>query len=194
LKSSAAGEAAYWLPILALYTGARIEELGQLSPGDIKEETYTDTHGAEVAVPVIYLTDEGEGQGLKNNASLRRVPIHTALIELGFMKYVAEQKGQRLFPALKPDKFGRETTAYGRWFGQYLRSTCGITDTRKVFHSTRHLFKDIMREVGVSEEVSDALSGHTNGSASRNYGGGYYPLRPLCEAMAKYKLPVKIPA
>lgn len=30
-----AGEAAYWLPLLALYTGARLEELGQLHPDDI---------------------------------------------------------------------------------------------------------------------------------------------------------------
>jgi hypothetical protein len=36
------GEAAYWLPLLALFTGARLEELGQLRPGDVAEERYPD--------------------------------------------------------------------------------------------------------------------------------------------------------
>jgi integrase len=185
----AGGEAVHWLPILALYTGARLEELGQLSPVDIKEETYTDSHGHEQTVPVIYLTDEGEGQGLKNQASRRRVPVHTALIDAGFLQYVAKQTGERLFPALVADKFGRETSAFSRWFGAYLRNTCGISDKRKTFHSYRHAFKEIMREVGVQEDVSDALSGHTNGAVSRNYGSAFYPIRPLVEAMTKYRVP-----
>jgi hypothetical protein len=37
-----AGEAAYWLPLLALYTGARENELGQLRPMDIMQEQYVD--------------------------------------------------------------------------------------------------------------------------------------------------------
>ncbi|WP_172812018.1 phage integrase [Burkholderia sp. PAMC 28687] len=40
-----AGEAAYWLPLLGLYTGARIEELCQLAPKDIKQEKYRDSKG-----------------------------------------------------------------------------------------------------------------------------------------------------
>lgn len=36
------GEAAYWLPLLALYTGARIEELCQLRVGDIRQISYPD--------------------------------------------------------------------------------------------------------------------------------------------------------
>jgi integrase len=184
----AGGEAAYWLPLIALFTGARLEELGQLSPADVRTETYTAADGADHATPVIYLTDEGENQGLKNQASRRRVPLHPALIEQGFMRYVAKQKGDRLFPALVANKHGRETAAYSRWFGMYLRSKCGISDTRKTFHSYRHHFKDVMREAGVSEDVSDALSGHTNGSSSRDYGGSFYPLRPLVEAMNKYRI------
>lgn len=185
---AAGGEAAYWLPLLGLFTGSRLEELGQLHPTDVREETYDDAHGKEQTVAVIYLTEESEGQGLKNSASIRRIPIHPALIECGFLKYVASQKGTRLFPMLKADKYGRETAAFSRWFGKYLREHCGITDKRKVFHSFRHWFKDAMREAAVHEDVSDALSGHTNGSTSRNYGGSYYPLRPLVEAMSKYRI------
>ena len=49
-------EAAYWLPLLALYTGARLEELGQLRKKDIKESN---------GIWYINITDEAEGASLK---------------------------------------------------------------------------------------------------------------------------------
>lgn len=180
--------ARYWLPVISLYSGLRLEEIGQLAPEDIKQEHYRDAAGVARKVYVIYATGEGDGQGLKNDASRRRVPVHSTLVELGFIKYVHSQKGARIFPELKPDKNGRETAVFSNWFSVFKRKTCGITDSRKAFHSLRHVFKDGLREVGVTEEVSDALSGHSNGSVSRNYGGGYYPLRPLVEAMSRYEV------
>lgn len=50
------GEAAYWLPLLALYTGARLNELGQLRPEDIYEESYTDPQGQQQRAWVIRVT------------------------------------------------------------------------------------------------------------------------------------------
>ena len=47
------GEAAHWLPLLALYTGARLQELGQLRRADVRE-----TDG----VWCIEIGDEGEDQ------------------------------------------------------------------------------------------------------------------------------------
>jgi integrase len=187
--------ARYWIPLISLYSGMRLEEIGQLAPPDVGTETYIDAHGAEHAVPVIYVTDEGEGQGLKNAASRRRVPLHPELVRLGFVEYATAQQGARIFSELGKTKTGRETHGFSRWFGGFLRTQCEITDKRKAFHSFRHLFKDVMREHGVPEDVSDALSGHTNGSVARNYGGNYYPLRPLVEAMGRYKVHgLKLPA
>ncbi len=192
---SGCGEAAYWLPLLGLFTGARLEELGQLSPKDIREETYRDGKGIEKTVPVIYVTDEGAGQGIKNAASHRRIPVHKALLDLGFLKYVASQKGARLFPAMTPDKYGRETSKFSSWFPKYLRANCPDIDSRKSFHSFRHLFKDICREYGIDKGVRDAIQGHSEGDSAGDYGGQFHPLRPLVEAMAKYKVTgVKLPA
>lgn len=179
--------AKYWLPVIGLYTGLRLDEIGQLAPADIVQERYRDAAGKEQKVYVIYATEEGDGQKLKNESSRRRVPVHKTLIDLGFIKYVHSQKGLQLFPELKPDKNGRKTASFSARFG-VLKRGLGITDARKAFHSFRHCFKDYMREAGVAEEVSDALSGHTNGSVSRNYGSGFYPLRPLVEAMDKYEV------
>jgi integrase len=190
-----AGEASYWLPLLAMYTGCRMEEIGQLSPMDIKHEHYRDSHDKEQSVSVIYVTDDGENQGLKNYASRRRIPIHSELVNRGFLEYVSSQTGTRLFPLLTPDNQGRETARFSHWFGTYLRGACKITDKRKTFHSFRHMFIDIMRDVGVEEATSQAITGHTSGDVSRNYGGQFHPLRPLVEAMAKYKVAgVKLPA
>jgi integrase len=191
---SGCGEAAYWLPLLGTFTGARLEELGQLSPKDIRQETYRDGKGVEKSVPVIYVTDEGEGQGIKNSASYRRIPVHKALIELGFLKYVAAQKGARLFPAMVPDKNGRETSKFSSWFPKYLRAHCPAIDNRKSFHSFRHFFKDMCRELRIDKDVRDAIQGHAEGDAAGEYGGELYPLRPLVQAMDKFKLSgVKLP-
>lgn len=183
------GEATFWLPLLALFTGARMEELGQLAPTDIRNERYKDSKGREHKVPMLYITDEGTGQGIKNEGSRRRVPVHKDLIALGFLDHVRKQQGERIFPELKPDNKGRETARFSYWFSTYLRQKCGVTDPRKTFHSFRHTFKDGMREVGgVEEQVSDALTGHTNGSVSRSYGASFYPIRPLVEAINKYSI------
>lgn len=79
-----AGEAAKWLPLLALYTGARLEELGQLRVRDVKRS-------AEGIWFLDLITLE-EDQRLKSDASRRRVPIHRQLIELGFIDYAGEQR------------------------------------------------------------------------------------------------------
>jgi integrase len=180
---------ARWIPLLGIYTGMRLEEIGQLAPGDVREDSYRDADGVARKTHVIYVTEEGEGQGIKNNNSRRRVPIHTELVRLGFLDVVQAAKGNRIFSDLKPDRHGRETASFGAEFGRtFLRKTCGIADTRKTFHSFRHLFKDVMREHGVPEDVSDALTGHTTGTVSRGYGGEYYPLRPLVEAMERFSI------
>ncbi len=61
-----------------------------------------------------------------------------------------------LFAGTSPE-VSRGSAAYSKWFGRYLRDSCGVTDTNKVFHSFRHAFKDALRAGGVSEDLGDAL-------------------------------------
>ncbi len=190
-----AGEAAYWLPPLALFTGARVEELGQLRPEDVYKESYHDDHAVAKDVWVLRITDEGQGQSLKNAGSRRRFPVHPALLQLGFTEFTQAQAGKaRIFDKLSPDAYKRETANWSKWFGKYLRNVCKVTDKRMVFHSFRHRFKDTAREVGIPEDVSDAISGHIGGGVARSYGGLTYPLRPLVDAMSRYRIPgLKLP-
>jgi integrase len=183
------GIASYWLPLLAMFTGARLEEIGQLSPCDVYEETYFTDSGEERSAWVIRITAQGDGQSLKNESSERRVPIHADVIARGFLDLVARRRGQRRIFDLVPDTHGVETGNWGSWFSGYLRTKIGVTDKRMTFHSFRHLFKDTCRARGISEDVHDALTGHAGGGEGRRtYGGLTYPLGPLVDAVGRYKV------
>jgi integrase len=178
-----AGEAAFWLPLLALWTGARLEELGQLRPEDVRH--------AEGGILYLEITDRGEGTSVKTASSRRRVPIHDELIRLGFLDYVCQCRTaghDRLFPELRRSGHGRWTPAWSQWWGRYCRRVLKLTDNRKVFHSFRHSFKDACRACGITEEIHDALTGHSGGGGvGRGYGARQFPLGPLVEAMKRLR-------
>lgn len=155
------GEAAYWLPLMALYMGPRLEEMGQALVSDVV------TAGNVVCLSI---NDETEGKSVKTASSRRTVPIHPELIRLGFKEYVASvARGGRLFPDLKPDQFDNWTGNFSKWWGRWARAL-GIVDRRKVFHSFRHTFKAACRRAGLQEEVHDLLTGHAGAGVGRGYG------------------------
>jgi integrase len=191
------GEAAYWLPLLALFTGARLEELGQLHLTDIMALTYSDLDGEDRTADFISIKEDDEtGQSVKNEHSIRKVPVHPELKRLGFLAYCDEMRRQghlRLFPELKPNKFGTLTSKWGEWFGKYKREICGVTDSRMTFHSFRHTFKQYARQVGVVEGIQTQIMGHSGDSVADDYGSGFY-MHPVVEGMAMYKIPgLKLP-
>lgn len=174
------GPAEFWLPLIGLYTGARIEEIAQLRVKEIRRHA--------VLGCFFHITDEGEDSAVKNESSRRRVPVHQKLLDAGLLAYAESlpDQGGYLFPTLTPDKYQRRSSGFGKEFGKFLRDELKILDRRKVFHSFRHLFKHRCRELGISEDVHDALTGHTNASEARSYGNDEYPLEPLFAAMAAF--------
>ncbi|HEY4265233.1 MAG TPA: site-specific integrase [Micropepsaceae bacterium] len=162
------GEAAFWLPLLGLFTGARQGELGPLRTGDIATDATTDI------VSISITEDATKNKRLKTRSSRRTVPVHPELARLGFLRFVdarREKDGQDapLFPLLKPGPKGSVAESWSKWFGRYIRSI-GINDSSRVFHSFRHSFKDGLRAAGVGEDINDALTGHSNASVGRSYG------------------------
>lgn len=191
------GEAAYWLPLLALFTGARLEELGQLRPQDVMQLKYPDASGEQQEGWFIRIKEDREdGLKLKNAASERDVPVHPELQRLGFVTFAADAlkaKQANLFPRLKADKYGRLTAKWGEWFGPYLRAVCGVTDRRNTFHSFRHTFKHYARHAGIEEGVQRQIMGHSSGDVADQYGSGY-PLHRVVAGMASYSVPgLKLP-
>ena len=174
-------DACYWLPLLALFTGARVEELAQLLVQDLRSAPGLGFY--------LNISDEAEHSHLKNQASRRRIPLHPELISCGFLVYVENTKPNRfLFPHLKMNHRDKRGGYFSNFFSGYLRRVVRISDRRKVFHSFRHTFKDTCRAVGIEESVHDALTGHSNTSAGRKYGNEQYPLRPLFEAMQHFEI------
>lgn len=181
------GEAAKWLPILGFYSGARLEELGQLHVADVQKYDGLGWY--------LTITDEGPEQRLKNESSHRRVPLRDEILQLGFLEYVESQRQAnqlRLFPGLTPDSKGDLTGNWSKWWGRYSRTEVGIVDRRRVFHSTRHGFKHYCRASQVPRELHDVLTGHAGRgqSVSDDYGDELYPLEPLFAAMRQIRFPV----
>jgi integrase len=145
-------EAAYWIPLMGIYTGTRLGELCQLRTADVQE--------AE-GIHVLVLTNEGEGQSIKSDAGHRSVPIHSELIRLGFLKYVEaiKDKGSdSLWPSL-PLREGKPSDFFGRWFKGH-RNALGLTGTRPDFHCFRHTVRPLMRKAGHTEGTMDKVTGH----------------------------------
>lgn len=182
------GEAAAWLPILALTTGARLEELCQLRVEDVWEHT---EHG-----PLIRISDSHREQRIKTTGSRREIPIHPDVIAIGLMAYrhdIDDMGYEWLFPGLEPDHDGRRGGTWGQWFSRYLRSRAGcfVLDPNVVFHSFRHTFKSLCRSANVPEEVHDALTGHVGSTVGRRY--GEVPLESKVGAIRRLRFPVSLP-
>lgn len=178
---------AYWLPLVGLYTGARVNEVCQLNPQcDIREEGgiwYLDiTEESEAP--------EGVRKSVKNNTSKRRVPIHSRLLGLGFLGYVERVKADGsalLFSAWSPSR-GKASGTAEKWFGKHLRAL-GLRDetpgARVVgFHCFRHTFLTRAHELDIAG--AEALTGHTDTGISavvRGYRGqrGLEQLRGILE-------------
>lgn len=183
------GDAAKWIPLLGFFTGARLEELCQLLVTDIVEDAEFGWY--------LNITDATDDEidtrkSIKTADSRRRVPVHPQLIEAGFIRFVARMRDAgevRLFPQLKADAKGKLSGNWSKWWGRYARKVLGIKSRLKVFHSTRHAFKDACRDAGIEEAIHDALTGHSGGGVGRQYGSKKYPLRPLVEAIGKINYP-----
>ena len=167
----------YWVPLIALYTGARINEIAQLHVADFREIE---------EIPVISIDDEGDEKRLKTGAAKRLIPVHPELIRLGLLKYVEQlrqKKAIRLFMELQPrrDGFGQTVS---KWFGRY-RERCGVNEEGKVFHSFRHTVIDGLKQAGEQKEKIAALVGHEDDSVTfGRYGKDYQP-RVLLEVVCK---------
>lgn len=192
-KSNALFPYQFWLPVLGLYTGGRLNELCQLDTEDVcKKEPE--------GIWTISMTDDELDRplpkSLKNQSSRRVLPIHSELIRMGFLTFVeqAVKEGrEKLFSdglTYNPKKgwgsnathfFCRfpspSTPASGYFFkcGIRERDADGKTD-RKNFHSFRHTFTDLAREAGGEAYlVLPDLTGHSRGREGQvaKYGNGF---------------------
>ncbi|PCI54498.1 MAG: hypothetical protein COB36_10045 [Alphaproteobacteria bacterium] len=148
----------YWLPLIALYSGARIQEICQLALKDIHESD---------GILVFNINDDSTGKRLKNIKSKRIIPVHEALKSIGLEKHIAhleKQKQKVLFPELYVHADGREGQSQpaSKWFARYKTKHGFETDGVKAFHSFRHTFIDELKKLNTPEHITAALAGHSH--------------------------------
>ncbi len=167
----------FWVPLISLFSGARMGEIIQLYVEDVREED---------GILFFDINDNGDDKRLKTTYSKRSIPIHASILDMGFMDHVNQcrHKGQkRLFPDLAMGEDGYYSTPFSKHFSRFLRAV-GIKSRKNAFHSFRHSFEDACRDSDISKEIMDALQGHGQEGMSERYGRGYY-LKKLDEAMKR---------
>ncbi|EPJ9566266.1 site-specific integrase [Pseudomonas aeruginosa] len=168
------GNAVFWLPILAAYTGARREELAQLYVGDIRQ----DSSGQWF----MRIHDSRPDQSVKTNGSRRDIPIHDDLIELGLLTLVIGKSPSALiFPQLTKVS-GRYSGIVAKHWLALVRNWGTYRSGRHPLHAFRHTWKTLAREHGIPKEVSDWITGHASGSVGDSYG-----INPLSRMAAEMK-------
>lgn len=130
----------FWPPLIALFTGARCNEIAQLYMDDIVKDD--DPQSARWRF-MIRIGSGRTDQRLKNKFSNRSIPMHPKLIELGFLDYLSDVRSlgfDRVFPSLRWTNAAGYGDTVSDMFSGYLRNKVKIDDPRKVFHSFRHYF------------------------------------------------------
>lgn len=168
----------FWLPMIALLSGMRLNEICQLSVDDVKEDPETGIWYFRVDV------SEGDVKMIKSAAARRNVPIHQALINLGLLEYwkrVVKSGAPRMWMNLKWTGRGYHKS-FANWFlGNgttvgFLRRH--VTEDPKInFHSFRHSFIDNLKQKRVEEAILAEIAGHSNKSMTTGRYGKPFGLR-----------------
>ncbi len=153
-----------WVTLIALYTGARLEEICQLTTADVREEK---ANGATVWVIDIH---NGGDNKLKNESAARLIPVHSALAQAGgLLDYVKALPAGPLFPGLKrrESKGGKVGARIGELFRKKLVAL-GLKREGLVFHSFRHTVAGRLDAADVRQSDAARVLGHA--VAGMSYG------------------------
>nr|DAM63286.1 MAG TPA: Integrase [Caudoviricetes sp.] len=154
----------YWLPVIALYTGMRLSEIAQLEVKDVvidKNGKYffnitTDSHV------------KGHVKRVKNEHSIRVVPVSQKIIDLGFDGYLKTIKAEK-YSLLFPDIAIEEKTHYtasgylSLAFSFYRRNTLQ-NDKDQTFHSLRHNVVTLLKQKKFALADIQEFVGHAHGN------------------------------
>jgi len=174
----------FWVPLIGLFSGARMEEIVQLYVSDIRQVDGTwcfDVNGDGV-------------KSIKTSSSKRTIPIHPVLIEIGLLNRVNILKKNGyvdMFPTLaRSDKTGKKGDVVSKWFTRYRRK-CGVVDKddsglSKAFHSFRHTVVTLLRAHKVEEKLVKAVVGHeSSGTVTDIYDANEISMSDLLENAIK---------
>ncbi|WP_240037906.1 site-specific integrase [Aeromonas sobria] len=155
-----------FIAMIGRYHGLRSNEACQLYSDDIEQVN---------GVWCFNIRATRKDQSLKTEASQRLVPIHSKLLAVGFLDFVASRKGGRVFKELP-----YRNNCYSHLFGQWFSRNRPVD---KDFHSLRHTVASKLKAAGIPLQYAAAILGHTNKAISYDRYGGDVPLDKLKEAL-----------
>jgi hypothetical protein len=149
-------DASYWVPLLVMFIGSRIEEILQLRRSGLRRRN-----------GVLGLAIGGSPeQSIKNGDSERFVPIPQVLLELGFVDWIRslpDDHGDLLFP----DAAARSSTGVlSNAFGKHLRLILARLDlgsAEEDFYALRKTLLSALDRADVPNATRQAIAGHKNG-------------------------------
>ena len=162
----------YFVPILAVHTGCRLEELCMMKTDDIVKVDN---------IWVYRLREQGnygnEDTKVKTQSSERDLPLHPVLVEtldfVSYVKFVKKNGHERVFHELP---FNPQRKVYhknvNRFFNDRYLTKIGLKPThRKIsFHSFRHSVETHLTEKNVNPRYINYHQGH----AQEGIGGDVY--------------------
>lgn len=139
----------FWLPLLALYTGARLNELASIKLSCINE--YSPGSWS------LKIDDS------KTKAGIREIPLHRAIISMGLRRYIddvvkAYPDATLLFPYLRDAAKNGYGNLPGRDFSK-LKNDLKLGED-KVFHSFRKTFVSTLQYNKCPKEYRKTFVGH----------------------------------
>jgi|GEM_PF-1775850 len=170
-----------FIPLIGLFTGARLNEICQLHTDDIKEID---------GIWTIDINTNDEQKSVKTKDSRRIIPLHSDIISAGFIKYVQKLKTGRVFPNLIY-KDGTFSADYTKRF-KTVRDRAGIE--KADFHSFRHLFSSELEKRNVPEHLVAMLLGHHHQQITFSRYGGPKDIERLAEIVNSLTFPITVPA
>jgi integrase len=165
-------EEVQWMLRLLAFTGARPNEIAQLSKEDVYEKD---------GIKLIHIRGNHPQKHVKTEDRL--VPLHS---DVGAFSDYAATKDGFIFGAFTWNKDNGRAHWLIKEFPTFLRDDCKIEG--KTLYGLRHRFHDAMREVGehgVPDDLARRLVGHVAKDEHGKYGGNL--LVKLNEWMQKVK-------
>ena len=163
----------YWVPLIAMLSGLRLNEACQLFKNDIYE--IDDIYCFDV-------NDDDPKKRLKSLSAKRKIPIHPILIKLGFLEYVKKVKTKHIWHNLTFNDKNGYGHLFQKWFQRINRKKI-TKDPKKTFHSFRHSFTDNLKQKGISGQLISEIVGHSTDSITMNRYGKSYNLEIMLEAI-----------
>lgn len=168
------GDPMFWSPLIALHDGGREEEILQLSPDDF--HTQNGSHYMNI--------HNDDGNNLKTFSSIRSIPVHPALSELGLIKLVELRRRQghtRLFPFINRGKSKQRFSENFTKNFNYYRRIHNVYWQGLDFHSFRTTFHGQL----MNNECTDAMRRRLMGHAMVDEGEKSYSQNLAIKALFK---------